>query len=269
MNSLDSSDYADVDVTSPGNAPLEFLDQLSSTFYDFNSSYYSDKIDFDADYPSGEYNFVIDHLDSSQEFGDVIVPEEELYSTDIAAFTTNCWNAMQQVDPSASFTLDWNAFAPSPDTTAAFTFLDIYDPGNNFVYGADFLPPEIMTTNIPANTLQYGATYRVNTFFSSRQDTTVSGFDGAFGFVGLHILTYTTLVTFPPWLRIASQDQTNVVLTWSTLTTNFVLQATPELAPGGWTTITNVPAVEATTNFLTLPANDPTRFFRLISADSL
>ncbi len=269
LNTLDSSNYADVTVTSPGNAPLEFLDQLSSSFYDFNSSYYSDKAAFDADFPSGEYDYVVDHLDSSQEFGDVVVPEEELYSTDIAAFTTNCWNAMQQVDPSACFQLDWNSFDPSPNTTSAFTFVDIYDPGNNFVYGADFLTPDTMTTNIPANTLQYGATYRVNTFFSSRQDTTDAGFDGALGTVGFDNLTYTTLVTIPPWLRIASQDQTNVVLTWSTLTTNFVLQATPQLAPGGWTTITNVPAVQATTNFLTIPANCPTRFFRLISADSL
>ena len=265
LNSSDSSDYADVTITSPGNAPLADLDQLSPGFYDFNSPYYADKIDFDGDYPGGEYDYFIDHLDLSQEFGSLTVPDEELYATNAAAFTTNCWNAMQQVDPSACFELDWNSFVPSPDTTSAFTFVDIYDPDNNFIYGHDFLSPDIMTTNIPANTLQYGTTYRVNVFFSSRQDTINAGFGSALGTVGFDNLTYTTLVTIPPWLRIASQCQTNVVLTWSTLTTNFVLQATPQLAPAAWTTITNIPCVQATTNFLTLPAGCPTRFFRLYS----
>ena len=109
-------------------------------------------------------------------------------------------------------------------------------------------------------------TYRINAIFSNRQDTQNAGFGGALGTVGMDKLTYTTLVTIPPWLQISGAG-TNVILTWPTLATNnFELEASGQLSPGTvWSIVTNAPAVTGATNALTLPATASSQFFRLIS----
>jgi hypothetical protein len=269
LNTSDSTGYLDVNLTGPGAAPTAYLSEITPYYFDFGSPYYADKPGLDADYPSGEYDFYVDYTNFS-EFGSVTVPAQELYATNVAAFTTNCWNAMQQVDPAQDFTLNWNSFVASPGTTSAYTFIDIFNENTGEApFSADFLTPDTITTNIPANTLQYGEVYRVNAFFSNRQDTSDAGFGGALGTVGFDNLTYTTLITIPPWLKISAAN-TNITLTWPVLSTNYVLESAVQLSAGAvWSTITNVPTPVGYTNVLTLPAAAPGRFFRLISTNSL
>jgi hypothetical protein len=264
LNTIDSTDYVDVNFTDP-NDNTAYLGEITPFYFNFGSPYFAAKSDFDSSYPSGEYDFFVDYTNLS-DTGSLIVPDQDLYTTNIAAFTTNCWIAMQRVDPSVDFTLNWNPFTTVDSATSAYTFVDVLDQDTgNTVFPADFLTPDTTTTNIPANTLLYGKTYRVNTFFSDRQDTPGAGFSGALGTVGFDNLTYTTLVTIPPWLHI-SIAVTNVVLTWPTLASNFVLECSSGLsATNQWGLVTNDVTSSGGTNWLALPATCPARFFRLDS----
>jgi hypothetical protein len=254
---------ADVAISGPV-LPFTYLTEGTPIYYSYGSPYYDLKMNFDSDFPAGEYDFQVDYTNYS-DYGALFIPDYDFYSTNIAAFTPDCWTAMQQVDPSQDFTLTWNAFTPDTNTTSAFTFVDFYDDdtGSN-VFSADFLTPDTTTTNIPADTLLYGKLYDVNTFFSDRQDTPDAGFGSALGTVGFDNLTHTTLMTIQPWLRIAQAPNTNVTLTWPTLASNYVLESVDQLpAPGSWTTVTNIYTPSGGTNFLTLPATGLSRFFRL------
>jgi hypothetical protein len=267
LNTTNSFGYVDVYFDGPNQSA--YLNELTPFYFDFGSPYYADKPDFDADYPGGEYDFYVDHANFS-EFGSVTIPGQEFYAANSAAFTTNCWNALQQVDPAMVFTLNWNSFAASPGTTSAYSFIDIYDENaGTEPFAADFLTPDTVTTNIPANTLRYGKTYRINAIFSNRQDTSNAGFGSALGTVGFDKLTYAQLVTIPPWLHIALAN-TNVLLTWPALATNFELQAVNQLpGPGVWPAVTNQPAIVGSTNVLLLPAAAASEFFRLAAVNSL
>ena len=266
LNSLDASDYVDVYANVPGTGSV-YYDESAPNYFTFNSPYFADKTDLDLSYPSGEYDFYVDFTNSTDS-GSIIVPSQELYSTNVAAFTTNCWLALQKVDPTQPLTLNWNLFTPSPSATTAYTFVDVLDQDTGeSPFVADFLSPDIVTTNIPANTLLYGKTYHVNAFFSNRQDTPNAGFGGALGTVGFDNLTYTTLVTIPPWLHITLTGNQQVTLAWPSLISNFALQEENALSmdDGDWTTLTNAPVTMCGTNSVTLPASDAQEFFRLAS----
>jgi hypothetical protein len=271
----DSSDYIDEYFTDPANLEVPiYLNENATNYFNFGSPYYADKTSFDTDYPNGEYDFFVDRTNFGAgtvftDTGSVIIPDQDFYATNVAGFTTNCWIAMQHADPSQDFTLNWNSFVPSSVTTSAFTFVDIYDQNaGTEPYNADFLDPSTMTTNIPANTLQYGKTYRINNIFSSRQDTPDAGFGGALGTVGFDNQTYTTLITISPWLHIAGAG-TEVVLTWPALASNYVLEIVGQLSPSSvWVMTTNVPVTMGSTNFVTLPAAGTGQFFRLYPVSS-
>jgi hypothetical protein len=264
LGSEDASDYVDVYQVTPIDNTND-MEETAYNYFSFNSPYFDTKTNFDATYPPGEYDFYIDHTDYT-DTGALIVPDEDLYSTNVEAFTTNCWLAMQAVDPSKTFALAFNSFTPSPDTTTAYTFLDLYDQNGNSPFYAGYLTPSTTTTNIPANTLSYGEVYQVDTYFSSRQDTPDAGFDGALGTVGFDNLTYTTLATIPPWLAIFQSNQ-DIVLTWPALATNnFELEEANNLQPSAnWCQVTQVFTTMCGTNYLTLPICPNNKFFRLAS----
>ncbi len=263
LNTEDASDYMDVYQVTPVNN-TNYLQETGVNYFSFNSPYFDTKTNFDATYPPGEYDFYIDHTDYT-DMGALIVPDEDLYATNVATFTTNCWMAMQAVDPSKMFTLTFNSFTPSPDTTTAYTFVEISDQNGNQPFDALFLDPSTITTNIPANTLLYGEVYTVNTYFSSRQDTPNAGFGGALGTVGFDNLTYTTLATIPPWLKISQSNQ-DVVLTWPALATNnFELEEAGSVLAQNWCPVTQVPTTMCGTNYLALPICPNNKFFRLAS----
>lgn len=263
LGTEDASDYVDVYAVTPDNVTND-LNETGENYFNYGSPYFATKTNFDANYPSGEYDFYVDHADYS-EMGDIVIPDEDLYATNTAAFTTNCWLAMQAVDPAKCFTLNFNSFTPLPATTSAFTFVDIYDSNGNVPYDALFLDPSTTTTNIPANTLLYGEVYQVNLDFSSRQDTPDPDFDNALGTVGFDNLTYATLATIAPWLDISRSNQ-DVVLTWPALATNnFALEEANSLQAAYWCMVTNIPTTMCGTNSLTLPICPHNKFFRLAS----
>ncbi|MCL4178593.1 MAG: hypothetical protein KJ072_12730 [Verrucomicrobia bacterium] len=66
-----------------------------------------------------------------------------------------------------------------------------------------------------------------------------------------------------PTLSIAAAD-TNVILSWPAVATNFTLTTTPQLAAGAvWTAVTNPPSLLGTNQVVTNTAAGPSRYYRL------
>ena len=170
-------EYSPFMVFTSSDSNGEFVVIQDAEYHEiYNSPYYSSKTDFDADYPNSLYNYVTtysDPHDSTPKSDNVLVrvPADDLYSTNLPAYSPDTWTAMQEVDPSADFDLSWNSYTQMPGTAYAYTFVDTYDSQTQdstcgaFNYEG---PPDIDTTTIPAGTLDYGRTYIVQLFFSNR-----------------------------------------------------------------------------------------------------
>ena len=240
----------------------------STTFFTLNSPYFSTKTNFDAHYPSGEYDFDVSYLDvdgnSQDAYGYLIIPTQDLNAPNPAAFLTNCWPAMQQVYSGADFTLQWNSYLLASGADTAATFISVQDNATGNVPYGKICAPDVTTAQIPANSLLPGHSYTVNIVFSERNTTTGVGYGNALNIVGFDNLTYTSLNTLPG-LQIAGAGA-NITLTWPHAATNYQLQATGSLNTNAvWNIVTNLPVVISPYNVLTLPATNIQRFFHLVS----
>jgi hypothetical protein len=257
-----SSGVTNVVLYPPGSGRLD-LNQYSSSYFENSTPYYADETNLDADFPGGTYDYNYDYTDL---FSDVInadlyfdMSTSNLYPATVPAFTPDCWTAMQHVDPAQDFILIWNSYDLTPGADYAFTFINIYYPNGQSV-ASPTGPPEETSTNIPANTLLYGAVYEVDLYFSERQAP--SGL-GVSVIVGWDNLTQTILSTIAPWLKIA-HDGNNVILTWPSLATNYQLETASGVASANaWSAVTNAPDVNGAINTLTLPATNRSAVFRL------
>jgi hypothetical protein len=269
-------EYSPFMVYTPSTANEEFVMAEEGTYYfAFYGQSYSNKTDLDTNYPPGGYDYVTtysDPNDGTPRSDNVIVfaPTNELYSATLPAFTTNCWTAMQHVDPSVDFPLSWNSYGLAPGATYAITFVNAYDSqtldsttyGGYYYYG----DPGITSTVIPAGSLDYGRTYIVELFFSTRVTSTTTNSDGsavALTF-GYDDVTDATLTTKAPPLQIAPAGNQSVTLSWPAAATNYVLQTTSDLnCADCWAEVPDSPDVNGTTNQLTLPIENARAFFRL------
>jgi len=265
---VDPNQYVSNVVANPlgGNGLLALTNHdpfISNKLYN-STPYYTDEGSFDADYPGGTYDYTFDYTDL---LGNLInsdigffISYNNLYSDAIPAFTPACWNAMQHVDPSQDFTLDWNSYGLTPGADFAATFINIFVPGGYSLPGFTGLPSEI-STNIPAGTLQYGRVYEVDLYFSERQSFYSSG---ASIISGWDRLTAAYLTTIAPWLKIDRAGQ-NVIVSWPSLAApNYQLQTTTGLSHTNlWQGILLIPNMSGGTNSLTFPATNRAAFFRL------
>jgi hypothetical protein len=279
-NSLDADpakalEYSLFMVFTPSDSNGEFVMTENSTYaFSFNSPYYADKTDFDADYPNGLYNYVTTYSppdNDTPEADNVLVqtPADDLFSTTLPAFSPDCWIAMQDVDPAADLNLSWNSYTAMPGASYAYTFVATYDSQTfDSTYGGyNFnAPSDVTATTIPAGSLDYGRTYIVELFFSNRVTPSTTNTDGSFvlATVGFDDITDATLVTIQPPLQIALAGSGCVTLTWPVQATNYTLQVTHQLdMPNCWCNVTNTPTVVGSSNTLNLPAKHPQAFFRL------
>jgi hypothetical protein len=174
----------------------------SPTCFTVNSSSLASKTDLDTCFPPGEYDFSVsclDHLNTPRkQSGHLNLPDTNLYTTNIPAFTGDTWNAMRHVDPGISFTLRWNAYSKTPGATSARTFLDVLDAGTGELRFRVNQRPLRNWATIPPNTLAYGHTYTVRMYFSERIVSRADmGFGKAESIVGFDKLLETSLVTVP------------------------------------------------------------------------
>ncbi len=261
-----SSYVSNVVVYAPSEVNLT-LNQFTPTYFENSSPYYADETNFDADYPGGTYDYNFDYLDPSSTpvNADLYfdISTDNLYPTNVPAFAPDCWSGMQQVDPAQDFTLSWNSYDLTPGADYAFTFINISDHETGTFAAGPSGPPEETSTNIPANTLEYGRVYDVGLYFSERQMPAGSGVGVGSITAGWDYLTQTTLLTIAPWLKIAPAGG-NVILTWPALAANYQLEKITGLsAANTWNAVTNVPVVNGTTNVLSLPVTNGSAFFRL------
>lgn len=233
--------------------------------YNYGSPFYTTKAAFDADFGPGDYEVEGLFTNLSYDSGIVTIPNPELYATNLPAFSPSAWSRMQQVDPAQDLALELNSFAVVPGATEAPMFLNVFDPAgispaNYYTNGVSLLVTNVL---IPANTLEYGVNYEADLFFSSRTDTPNAGFNGATAIMGFDDLTYASVATIPPPLWIASSG-TNVVLSWPSLASNFILQGSTNLLdPAGWLDVTNIVQPPGLTNSAVFPAMGKALFYRL------
>jgi len=270
-------EYSPIMVFTPSTSPTngEFvMDEVGQNSFLFDGPYYACQTNFEADYPNGLYNYVTTYQDPNT--GD---PEadnvqfqtaaNDLFSTNLPAFSSNCWTAMQCVDPAADFSLSWNSYTAMPGADYAYSFVSTYDSQTfDSTYGGFNFegPPYDNATTIPAGSLDYGRTYIVQLFFSNRVTPYATNEDGSGVdvIVGYDDITDATLVTIQPPLQIASTGSGCVTLTWPTLATNYTLQTIHQLGGSDcWHCVTNTPTVMGCTNSLTLPAKHSQAYFRL------
>jgi hypothetical protein len=266
-------EYSPFMVFTPSTSPTngEFVMTETSTYsFSFNSPYYACKTNFDADYPNGLYNYVTTYSDpnnNNPKSDNVLVqtPANDLYSTNLPAFSPDCWTAMQNVDPAADFNLSWNNYTQMTGSDYAYTFVSAYDSQTvEFKFNFNG-PSDVTSTTIPAGSLDYGRTYIVELFFSNRVTPDTTNEDGSFVSVtvGFDDITDATLVTIPPPLQI-SQAGGCVTLTWPSMATNYMLQTIHQLGGSDyWHDVTNSPTVVGSVNSLNLPAKHTQAFFRL------
>lgn len=279
-NSLDADpakalEYSPFMVFTPSESPTngEFIMiEGGSYYFSFNSPYYSCKTNFDADYPNGLYNYVTTYSDANSgtpESDNVLVqtPTDDLFSTNLPAYSPDCWTAMQNVDASADFNVSWNSYTAMPGADYAYSFVAAYDSQTyEFVFNYSGTP-DVTSTTIPAGTLDYGRTYILELFFSNRVTPSVTNEDGSTVsvIVGYDDITDATLVTMPLVLQISQAGNGCVTLTWPSQATNYTLQVSHQLAMTNcWSNVTNAPALVGSSNSLTLPENHPQAFFRLV-----
>ena len=175
IDTYTNADVANVVIypPAPGTGQLNLI-QYGPGFFENGSPYYADESSFDADFPDGtNYDYNYDYTDI---FGNVdsndlyfATSPTNLYPDAVPAFMPGCWTAMQTVDPTLDLTLSWNSYDVTPGADFAYTFINIYDLGTGNTFATPSGPPDETTTNIPANTLEYGRAYEVDLYFSERQ----------------------------------------------------------------------------------------------------
>lgn len=190
-----------VRVATPVHSEYSYS-RRSPTNFSVTSSFLATSTDLEGCFPPGVYNYAVnclDRLGSPLSFsGHLLVPDANLYSTNIPAFTGDTWDAMQHADPGTTLVLKWDAYSRTPGANDAGTFLDVFDDSTGELRFRENRRPAQNRVTIPPNTLAYGHTYTVRMYFSERivshEDL---GFGKAESILGFDKLVHTSLVTVP------------------------------------------------------------------------
>jgi hypothetical protein len=256
---VNAGDAANVLVKPPGNRTYNLL-SVTPTEVDFDSSYAGIKSLFDTLFPSGTYQYTIN---SGATAANLTVPAVEMYPGTIPYFTSNTWNLMQAVDPANALNVTWNGFTKDAGADSAFALLRILDEATgNVPFSVSLLPPGTTNYTVPAGTLKYGLTYRAELTFSNRTNNLSAGFGSATATAGYDYVTYASLVTPLPTLKM-TYSAPNLILKWPAVPSGFVLESATQASPTAvWTTVSNVVMVAGqptSTNSI----SGAGRFFRL------
>jgi hypothetical protein len=118
------------------------------------SQYFLTQADMDAAYPLGTYTFLANNSVTLASETDVLNYAQDAYPLDIPALDPATFLALEGMNPSLPFTVDFNSFTQSPNANAG--------GGTYFVVTGGMSPFWSYTPDsavIPANTLAFGATY--------------------------------------------------------------------------------------------------------------
>jgi len=242
--------------------------------FGFGSPSYPDKTDFDNDYPNGDYDYFVDwpctngNIMSEDLYIDL--PQNDLYSSTIPAFSADTYQAFQQVDPSQDVLISWAPYVAEPGADLAHTFIGTYDNQTyNSAYGGFNFDCDTDQTSVimPGGSLDYGRSYTMNLYYSNRlqpDDVDNSDGTGVFVIIGFDDLTQITITTIPATLQIGVTNQC-ATLSWPAAATNYKLQSTCDLSTGIWNDVTNNPNIVGSFNQVMVSAKKSAAFFKLTS----
>lgn len=130
--------------------------------------YNSGKVDqatFQTDYPNGTYTFhLTDSTNASHTQTEAVDSTLTTPPVTVPILSATSFNGLQGMDPTKSFTVNFNAFNnPSPDALIFFAIQDSL--GNTPIF--DGLQPNVTQDTIPAGTLQPGTQYSFFLFFDN------------------------------------------------------------------------------------------------------
>ena len=226
---------------------------------DFNGGrFFDSKANLDDAFPSGNNVF---EINGSAETSRLTIPDGELYPQTVPAVAPETWVAMQSLDACQPFTLTWNGFKRHPAADTAFTFVRIYEEGaysDPPRYAVGLLDPGTNRCLVPANVLKSATRYRVELIFSNRSERRAAGFGQALAVAGFDELTYASLNTRPPELKLVF-DGRRRKLSFPVTAKDFTLEYTDHLGIGAkWNPVTaDLPIVNGEfvlTNFDAAPA---------------
>ena len=136
--------------------------------------------------------------------------------------------------------------------TYTLTMSPVGNPGTPYLVYSGTL---VGDTNVPINFVNF----RLWNAPSSGIDDTADNFE----------ISSMSILSAPPGPTLNVQPSgTNVVLSWTTNATNFVLASSPSLANGNWITNLPPPVVSGNQNVVTNPISGPQQFYRLQLAPS-
>jgi hypothetical protein len=191
------SDFTEATVAYPGAGSPETLLYnpvlTSSGAYAVQSLHqFSNLAALNAAYPFGTYTFTANNSVTSATQTASMNYNANNFPREIPALSPSSYQALQGMNPGASFDFDFNSFAGGG--TISSTSLAIFDTSQNmFIYSSPNLSDSTTSFVLPANTLSPGKDYRYEIFFFN-QDVGVSA-PSLFNAVTSANYTYGTFTT--------------------------------------------------------------------------
>lgn len=197
-----ASDIASARVQPPGGSPIAMAS--AGARYDLFSAYYPTMAAMNSAFPTGTYAFDVAGGTLGVQTGSLNQPVVDGYCAEIPAFAPATYAAMQAVDETQPFTLQFNAFTPGPLANNTVTFVIAYSQPDNALAQYVVLPRTATSVTIPANALLANHDYLVGLYFSSRIETPNAGFNGT----GLSIVAHdrVTFATMRTATRTCAAD---------------------------------------------------------------
>lgn len=122
---------------------------------------FPDQTTLDSNYANGTYSMSITGASSTVYHDNNLVLTGDTYPTTTPTISNTNWsNGALQVDPSASFTLNWNAFSDAPQNGTGRVVLTLQNTATQQSVFFSFLPSSATSHTFAAGFFQAGQTYQ-------------------------------------------------------------------------------------------------------------
>jgi hypothetical protein len=162
-----TGEFDSAQVTYPGAGSPTALSPAGPNEFFYGSGGFADQAAMDAAYPFGTYKY-----DASGTGGPASTQYEyaaDAYPQSIPYLKNGSWLVLQGATPSAAIPVEFSPYIPTPGVTEAYLFFTIFDHTlGTTVYSANFLPSNVTSLLIPANTLAAYHDFSYELIFSDR-----------------------------------------------------------------------------------------------------
>ncbi|MCC6676881.1 MAG: hypothetical protein IT436_07040 [Phycisphaerales bacterium] len=188
-----SGDIGTARVASPGTAGEETMFDVGDGAFQYGEVFDNEPALLDA-YGPGFYTFTIFGGAAGFDFGDVAINFPIRYPSEVPQFDAATWTAMQALDPSADFTLNFNTFTTIAPNSRTAIQIAVEATSLGVVY--DEIPASQGSYTIPAGTLSPDERYTALIYFIAEEVTPDAGLSGADAYSQVVAITFAPLTTF-------------------------------------------------------------------------